>query len=158
MRLARILPVLALSLCVCACAPENDVEDYTPGLTPGFELASYGDQAAEQQNASEPRVVALDAGTFAELIARPDIRVIDVRTAQEVAEGVIQGAEHIPLAEFNPAALDLSDGRGVVLYCRSGRRSGIAATKLSEHLGVPVAHLDGGILAWQEAGFALTRP
>lgn len=82
---------------------------------------------------------------------RGNVRLIDVRTAKEVAEGIIPGAEHIALDDFEPAALDLSDGRDVVLYCRSGRRSGIAAERLAEHTGEPATHLAGGINAWREA-------
>ena len=119
----------------------------------------------EVSDASEGEVAAL-AGpvtdlTVEELIAlqaEGNIRLIDVRSDEEVAEGMIPGAEHIVLDDLTPAALDLSDGREVVFYCRSGRRSANAATRLSTHLGEPVRHLEGGILAWQEAGEALATP
>jgi len=84
-----------------------------------------------------------------------NIRLIDVRTAEEVAEGMIPGAEHIPLDAFDPAKLGPPDGREVVLYCRSGRRSAIAGAKLAAATGAPVEQLAGGILAWEQAGFAL---
>jgi len=77
-------------------------------------------------------------------MAAGNVRLIDVRTDVEVAEGAIPGAEHIALDRFDPAKLDLSDGREVVLYCRTGRRSAIAG-------GKPVEHLAGGIIAWDEA-------
>lgn len=85
-------------------------------------------------------------------LAAGNIRLIDVRTAEEVAAGKISGAEHIPLDRFDPAALGLPDGREVVLYCRSGKRSALAGAKLAEVTGAPVEHLAGGILAWEDAG------
>ena len=128
------------------------------------------DAAPDQQVETSPSAAVKDAGPapvmvthlevepFAALINRPDIRLIDVRTAEEVAQGMIPDAENIPLDQFDPAKLDLSDGRKVVLYCRSGRRSQIAAIRLGEHVGKPVPHLAGGILAWQAAGKPVTQP
>lgn len=96
-------------------------------------------------------VIDLSVADLAALQAESDVRLIDVRTAEEVAEGAIPGAEHIALDEFDPAALNFSDGREVVLYCRSGRRSRIAGEALSAHTGEPAKHLAGGINAWREA-------
>lgn len=60
--------------------------------------------------------------------------VIDVRTAEEMAEGMLPGAVPIPHAEIvsGMAALELSADTTLVLYCRSGRRSGLATTALRE--------------------------
>nr|WP_279639205.1 rhodanese-like domain-containing protein [Sphingomicrobium sediminis] len=80
---------------------------------------------------------------------------IDVRTPEEYAEGHIPGARLMPLAEFDPAALD---GEMVVLYCRSGRRSEEAAVRLAAHRGETVAHMEGGIIAWEEAGLPVETP
>ncbi|WP_372870692.1 rhodanese-like domain-containing protein [Shewanella sp.] len=54
--------------------------------------------------------------------------VVDVRTPEEFAEGHIEGAINIPFEQINSefAALGISKDTKVVLYCRSGRRSGIA--------------------------------
>lgn len=86
------------------------------------------------------------------------IRLIDVRTDEEVAEGVIPGAEHIVLDDLEPGALASDDGREVVFYCRSGNRSTSAAEQLSALTGKPVRHLEGGIMAWQEAGQTVSTP
>lgn len=102
------------------------------------------------------QVSTLTVDELRDLMAEEDIRLIDVRTAEEVAEGAIPGAEHIALNEFDPASLDLSDGREIILYCRSGRRSEIAAERLSQHTGKPVRHLSGGFQAWLEAGASTT--
>lgn len=117
-----------------------------------------GEGEAAQAPASEAAVATLAPSQLAALLERGEVRLIDVRRDDEVAQGIIAGAEHVALDRFDPAALDLSDGREVVVYCRSGRRSAIAAQRLAEHTGRPARHLAGGILAWQEDGRTLTRP
>jgi rhodanese-related sulfurtransferase len=158
-RLALIIvPTLPLAFALAACGGEQGGTGRngdTPSAPLGFELAMA--QAAEPAapDAAAPAPVPLVTLTPEELAARiknGDVRLIDVRTDAEVADGMIPGAEHIPLDRFDPAALDLSDGREVVLYCRSGRRSAIAGEKLATATGEPVTHLDGGMLAWEAAG------
>lgn len=121
----------------------------------GCGAATATDDVSETAPAAP--VATLSASELASLVDTGQIRLIDVRTDEEVAEGMIPGAEHIALDNFDPAKLDLSDGREVVLYCRSGRRSGIAAERLAAETGKTARHLEGGILSWEEAGFPLTE-
>jgi thioredoxin 1/putative thioredoxin len=44
-----------------------------------------------------------------------------------------------------------------VLYCRGGDRTKELAAKLAEQ-GLPVAFLEGGVLAWEASGYKLERP
>lgn len=126
------------------------------GTSPlGYELAVASE---ERPRAEAPEVVELTPAQLREKLEAGSVRLIDVRSDEEVAEGMIPGAEHIALDDFRPAEMDLSDGREVVLYCRSGRRSGIAAERLAAHTGEPAEHLAGGILGWQEAGEEITTP
>lgn len=82
------------------------------------------------------------------------VRVIDVRTAEEYAEGCIPGAVNVDwngekfLSEID--ALFDTDAP-LYLYCRSGRRSAAAAKALSKE-GYSVVNLLGGFNAWKEAG------
>jgi rhodanese-related sulfurtransferase len=108
-------------------------------------------QTTGDPDARTGQVEDIDVAALETLLASGNIRLIDVRTDAEVAQGIIPGAEHIPLDQFDPAKLDLSDGREVVLYCRSGRRSAIAGEKLAAVTGKPARHLAGGILAWKAA-------
>ncbi len=77
--------------------------------------------------------------------------VLDVREGHEVAEGIIPGATHIPVASLtaDPASgADLPDDRDVVLVCRAGPRARLAATALRAQGLRRLAVLDGGMLAW----------
>ena len=85
------------------------------------------------------------------------IQLIDVRTREEFAEGHLAGAINIPVDEFDPATLPSAKGAERVLYCRSARRSGVAAEKLADATGSTAVHLEGGIIAWEEAGLPVTR-
>lgn len=88
---------------------------------------------------------------FAEIMAEKDVRLIDVRTAKEYADGHLAGAENIDVkaADF---AERIKDTKGTVaVYCRGGKRSLKAARQLAAN-GCTVYNLDGGILAWQKAG------
>ncbi len=153
---ARSALLLTLPLLLAACGggdSERGERRDRPSIPLGFELAFAGTSGDAPAPAAAPSpLVPLTPEQLAERIREGNVRVIDVRTDAEVAGGTIPGAEHIPLDRFDPAALDLSDGREVVLYCRSGRRSAIAGEKLAEVTGGPVEHLEGGMLAWEAAG------
>ncbi len=169
LRLAPALPLApVLLLLACGDEPAGASERHQPPSVPfGFELAMAGTAGAEALasaddsavTAAQPApLIALTPEDLAARLAAGNVRLIDVRTDAEVAEGMIAGAEHIPLDQFDPAALDLSDGREVVLYCRSGRRSAIAGEKLADVTGKPVEHLDGGMLAWEAAEMPVAKP
>lgn len=161
----RLVLLLSSALLLAACSGERDragPRKDPPSMPFGFELAAAGlasaaiadDDTAGVDNvpAQAPLpMIDLTPEQLAERLKAGNIRLIDVRTDEEVAAGMIPGAEHIPLSQFDPAKLGPDDGRAVVLYCRSGRRSTMAGEKLSAALGKPVEHLAGGILAWEQA-------
>jgi rhodanese-related sulfurtransferase len=157
-RIAPLLLPLVLALAACGGEPGKSRQGDAPAGPLGFELAMAAttDDAAAPLPAPAP-LVSLSPEELAERIKAGNVRLIDVRTDEEVAEGVIPGAEHIALDRFNPAAIAEGDGREVVLYCRSGRRSAIAAEKLAEATGAPVTHLEGGIIAWEAAGQPIAK-
>lgn len=163
MTTARLHPLAAAALlALAACGGERDGKDEPHAAPLGFELAfaaTGDDRAADAATAPvAPPLVDLTPEELAAKLEAGNVRLIDVRTAAEVAEGTIPGAEHIPLDQFDPDSLDFSDGREVVLYCRSGRRSALAAEKLAEATGKPAEHLAGGILAWEAAAQPVTPP
>ena len=78
------------------------------------------------------------------------LNLIDVREADEVAEGMIPGAVHIPLGDVEARAGELDKARAYIMICRSGGRSG-RATELLEAEGYDVTNMTGGMLAWEGA-------
>ena len=78
--------------------------------------------------------------------------VIDVRTLGEFESGHIDGAMHIPYEDIAVRIEELTTDkdRAIVLYCRSGRRSGIARETLIG-LGFTDVENAGGIEEYREA-------
>jgi len=106
-----------------------------------------------------PRAVAaeLDGG---------DAVLVDVREPGERDEaGIISGAVHVPrgILEFcaDPASpahrAELNPERRVILHCASGGRSALAAVVLRDMGYRDVAHLDGGMAAWERDGMSVDR-
>lgn len=152
MRTALFLPLFALA--ACAPSDESGEEERAPATPFGFELASARTGFA----APAGPVIDLAPADLRARLGTETLRLIDVRTDAEVAEGMIPGAEHIALDEFDPALLDLSPGETLVLYCRSGRRSEKAARMLAAESGEPVRQLAGGIVAWRDSGGEVVLP
>lgn len=96
----------------------------------------------------------LGVDAFAERVAEEGTVVLDVRTPAEFAQGHLPGAVNIDLqsADFPERIGELDQDERYAVYCQSGNRSGQAlATMVGEGFS-DVAHLQGGIGAWQAAG------
>ena len=93
---------------------------------------------------------SVDARTFAEVIANDKVQFIDARTPEEYTQGHIPGAVNIDVnnPDFDTHIKGLDKKRPVAVYCRSGRRSKIAAERLAKQ-GFKVTELNEGILSWQ---------
>ncbi len=88
-------------------------------------------------------------------LAQKQIVLVDVREPAEHAAEHIPGSLLQPLSRFDPSALPSGD-KQIVLYCRSGMRSGKAVAQCLA-AGVPVnTHLSGGIMAWKAARLPTT--
>ena len=83
--------------------------------------------------------------------------LIDVREPDEWAGGHVAGALHIPLGALAARLAEVPPDRAVLLLCRSGNRSGRATALLRERGYARAANVEGGIIAWQGAGFPVTR-
>ena len=95
----------------------------------------------------------LTIGQLAELQGlEPAQQLIDVRAAAETAKGTIPGAVEIPLAVLADSLDGLDRDLPVVVYCASGYRSQVAASRLSAAGFRDVSDLLGGYGAWEAAG------
>ena len=82
---------------------------------------------------------------------------IDVRTPEEYAAGHVPGARLIPLDEIEKRLQEIPRDRQVYLYCRSGRRSAKAAEILARHGFANIENVQGGMLAWMQAGHPVKK-
>lgn len=76
------------------------------------------------------------------------VNIIDVREVEEVAEGKIPEALHIPLRLIEFRMHELDKQKEYVIVCRSGGRSSQAVRFLESH-GFQVINMNGGMLAWE---------
>jgi rhodanese-related sulfurtransferase len=81
-------------------------------------------------------------------------QLVDVRTEREWEAGRINGAKHIPLPELARRVAELEREHPIIVYCRGGTRSTMAAEALSE-AGFEAAKLREGIVGWEEEGLPL---
>lgn len=92
---------------------------------------------------------------FKKAIGKVDeVQLVDVRTPSEYEAGHINNAILLDCKAdsfVSRATAVLPKTKTVAVYCRSGRRSAMAANLLTE-AGYKVINLDGGILGWEGAG------
>jgi len=98
-------------------------------------------------------------------LSSPDTVLIDIRESEELAEsGAIAGSVHAPrgmlefyadpsLPYYKPA---FDKEKRIILHCAAGGRSALAVKTLQQMGFTNVAHLDGGIKAWKEAGLPVS--
>ena len=122
---------------------------------------SQGKTAAELVAEAKAGIENLGVEDVGREIESGDALVVDLREGEELDQsGHIPGAVHAPRGmlefyadptspyhrpEFDPEAR-------IILHCASGGRSALAADALQQLGYSKVAHLDGGIRAWREAG------
>jgi len=132
---------------------------------------SEGEATAELERAGFDRVIGyLDGGieVVRELVAlvrhparigsdllrrrlrRGPVSLVDVRGENEWRQDAIPGSVNIPLERFRERLAEIPEGP-VVLYCRTGERSSMAASLLEQTGRMNVLDLIGGITAWKAA-------
>jgi rhodanese-related sulfurtransferase len=81
------------------------------------------------------------------LAENPELQLIDVREPYEREAGRIAGSRHIELTRLAAEAASLDPQRPIVLYCRVGSRSMMAAQALRS-AGFEAYSMDGGLVRW----------
>lgn len=95
--------------------------------------------------------------------------LIDIREPAEFQRGHLPGAIHAPrgLLEFDihrlvdqlrPDQSVAHEDQPIILYCGTGGRSALAAKTLEELGYKNVISMDGGIVAWAQAGMSVVTP
>lgn len=141
--IALCAPALLLVAAASACGTPD-----APGPT-----ASVEPVAAVS---TVPGTVSLvDPDAFAATIATGIPIIVDVRTPEEFAAGRIQGAVNLDVEDlpaFTDGVAELDPAQTYAVYCRTGSRSATATDYLVQVGFTSVIELDGGIVAWAEAG------
>ena len=138
MKYKGLMLMLAITLSLfgfCACGDKNSAEETTENTTVATTV-TY--QQISQEEAK--RIMDTESGFV----------IIDARTQEEFDEGHIENAILIPEYEINDRAeAEIPEKDTLILvYCRSGRRSKIAADALAR-LGYTNVKEFGGIIDWE---------
>lgn len=86
------------------------------------------------------------------LLSKGNVKLVDVRTDAEVAQGYIKGADKLPLHLLPIKLAELDRNSPTVFYCQMGGRSAQAAAFAAMQGMKEVYNLQGGILAWSQSG------
>lgn len=93
----------------------------------------------------------IDTTAFIELMKKKEeVHIVDVRSDMEYRQGHIPGAKLLNMmsGDFPSQLLQLPKDKKLLLYCRSGNRSGMAAQKLGDAGFEEVYNLRGGLMYW----------
>ena len=133
----------------------------------GSLLAACGAQPVAPTAAPSSGVpVSVEGGTYtditpaqlAEMLKRKDLIFINTHIPYEGE--IAQTDAFIPFEENGPQRVNeypADKNARIVLYCRSGRMSTIVAKELVKAGYINVWNLDGGMIAWEKAGFELIK-
>jgi phage shock protein E len=136
---------LAAALALSACGSDSTSSADTTPVT-AAEVTASGIQVVQPDDAA------------ATIAASPDgLVILDVRTPEEFAEGHIDGAVMIDFYrdDFAAELANLDPDVPYVLYCRSGNRSSQAREMMAQLGFTTVNDVEGGVIAWQNAGLPL---
>jgi rhodanese-related sulfurtransferase len=90
----------------------------------------------------------------AELLARGEIQLVDVRQRYAHEAGRVGGDRLVELGELAGRAQEIDRTAPVVFYCRSGARSAMA-TQAFRQAGFDAYNMTGGLLEWEASGLPL---
>ncbi len=141
--LIGLLLVLIVGLAACGGGAETAAQSAAPTA------------AAAEGELNLPDTV--DPQTVAQIKDRADVVVFDVREQVEYDEGHIPGVTLIPLGEVANRLSEIPKDKTVIMTCRSGNRSGQATDFLRQNGYTNVHNMEGGIVAWQQAGLPVDK-
>ena len=100
------------------------------------------------------KVTNLSVSDFAQKVSDKSVVVLDVRTPGEFQSGHLSNAINVDYegSNFEGEVQKLDKSKTYAVYCRSGRRSGLATEIMAKVGFKSIFNLDGGIENWQAAG------
>lgn len=140
MKTKRILCAALLLALLAGCGNQTEQENQ--------KNTEVSVENTEVKNAAV-KISAADAKAYMDAHRAEEYVLLDVRTQEEFDAGYIEGARLLPDTEVRDRAeTELPDKeKPILIYCRSGRRSALAAADLAE-LGYHEVYDFGGIIDW----------
>lgn len=153
MRVALGCLLLSVAAATSAGTPPASAAAAAPATRPAA-------SSTPTQAAASVRPVSPDALLARQAARDPQLVVLDVRTPQEYAAGHVPGAINVPHDQVEQRLGELARLRDqdVVVYCKSGRRAGLALGVLEKAGFERLGHLEGDMDAWSAAGRPTARP
>ncbi len=138
---AVLFVLLLLSLVFAACGGgETAVEEPAPAaVVEVVDVAALPDEISVE--------------TVHQIQAQDDVFVIDVREQSEYDDWHIPGVTLMPMSEFEQHIAQLPKDKEIIVTCNSGNRSGQVTNFLLQNGYTNVHNMQGGIQAWDAAGF-----
>jgi len=105
------------------------------------------------------RFTSLNPAAAVQLMNTEDVVVLDVREPSETAVGKISGAVQIPVGAVATriGELEKHKDKTLLVYCKTGARTGAACKNLSKNGFEKLYTLNGGLVAWQEAHLPISK-
>jgi phage shock protein E len=141
-----ILALLVVMLAACGGTAATAVMPQVPAAS---------DAAVAEGALNLP--ASVDVQTVAQIQGRDDVLLLDVREPWEYEEGHIPNVTLIPMNDIPARLQEIPTDKTVIITCRSGNRSGQVAAFLRQNGFTNVHNMEGGILDWEKAGFAVDR-
>lgn len=147
---------MALGACSDSSSETADADSPATAATTTDRAADATAASSSSTNAAGIRRVSPE--TAQDLLAG-DVTLIDVRTPEEYSAGHLEDATLVDIAApgFADEIAALPRDASYVLYCRSGNRSAQALDVMATLGFTDVADIEGGIVAWEQAGLPITQ-
>ena len=146
MKISKIIALTFTTAVLMACSNE---------ATTGNDTKTTSENTPQQKSES----FTVSPSIFKEKMEAENGTILDVRTPEEVAEGIIPNAVTINIndADFETQLNKLDKSKPVYVYCKAGGRSSRATDMMMKNGFTLVYNLDGGIDAWVEEGFNIIK-
>ena len=111
-------------------------------------------------NPATSQVEEITNQQLTQLMENKELQLVDVRTSEEVSQGIIEGAQNIDFRnpDFKSNISELDKKKPIAVYCGAGIRSGKAAAMLQELGFEKIYDLTGGFNQWDAENYPVAKP